>query len=695
MLHSTLCIAAICLDMFLSFGFVIFYGPDAKLTNMDLKHYINLWSFYSIFSSATDLATLAFVRSLALLVLAKKFPKIGKYTWVFWLICIFSYIFTLAKILCLAEDIVFLSRPGVVLSLVWSVAATVILGYLIYCLPEVSPCKYSILLKPSKSRTAIKRTENEIPVTTKFFSGKKRKEELTTLDHIRVLLGYCKHEWKWFTAGFSALVVFVGAEIFEPSATGYVLSTVIDKKGYHALIIAVLLRIGVTFTAIIFGGFAEGCMEYSTSLIGRKLRLDLFTSLVLKDIAFFDVTNSGEMVSRLTADCQTVSTAISSNLTQFFRSVIVIIGALSFLLYYSWRMTLVTFITFPLMVILTKLYGSFYDVSFEHYAIKTLDLLFSLNVWLRSVLPLAKSEGHMKIFVLTLNDFHALQIFAYMKHDSEKSLFSGKEKPQITGRIELNSVNFMYPSRPNRKILENIDLKLESGQTIAFVGSSGGGKSTVVSLIERFYKPTKGEVLMDGVPVDKIDHEYYHEKVALVAQEPVLYNGTIRENILYGCEWATEADMLRAQRLQMCTTLSCSLRTATTPNVVSGELSCQVSSSESEVFSYMDDRVSLGGQKQRIAIARALVRRPAVLILDEATSALDSHSENAVQESLKKIAGKLTVIIIAHRLSTIEHADRIYVINGGKIVQSGTHSEMLKDVDGPYHRLVAKQNRNV
>ncbi|KHJ87990.1 hypothetical protein OESDEN_12220 [Oesophagostomum dentatum] len=332
MLHSTLCIAAICLDMVLSFGFVIFYGPDAKLSTIDLRQYINLWSFYSIFSSATDLAALAFVRSLALLVLAKKFPKIGKYTWVFWLICIFSYIFTLAKILCLAEDIVFLNRPGVILSLVWSLAATVILGYLIYSLPEVSPCKYSILLKPSKSRTATKRTENE---------RKKRKEELTTLDHIRVLLGYCKHEWKWFTAGFSALVVFVGAEIFEPSATGYVLSTVIDKKGYHALIIAVLLRIGVTFTAIIFGGFAEGCMEYSTSLIGRKLRLDLFTSLVLKDIAFFDVTSSGEMVSRLTADCQTVSTAISSNLTQFFRSVIVIIGALSFLLYYSWRMTLV------------------------------------------------------------------------------------------------------------------------------------------------------------------------------------------------------------------------------------------------------------------------------------------------------------------------------------------------------------------
>ncbi|VDK63643.1 unnamed protein product [Cylicostephanus goldi] len=166
-------------------------------------------------------------------------------------------------------------------------------------------------------------------------------------------------------------------------------------------------------------------------------------------------------------------------------------------------------------------------------------------------------------------------------------------------------------------------------------------------------------------------------QVALVAQEPVLYNGTIRENILYGCDWATEDDMLRSAQTANAHDFIMQLENGY--DTKCGERGAQLS----------------GGQKQRIAIARALVRRPAVLILDEATSALDSHSEDAVQEALKKIAGKLTVIIIAHRLSTIEHADRIYVIDKGRIAQSGTHSEMLKDTDGPYYSLVARQSRSI
>ncbi|VDM71407.1 unnamed protein product, partial [Strongylus vulgaris] len=137
------------------------------------------------------------------------------------------------------------------------------------------------------------------------------------------------------------------------------------------------------------------------------------------------------------------------------------------------------------------------------------------------------------------------KIFALMNHDSDNAS-KGIEKPEISGKIELTSVHFVYPSRPDRKVVEDLNLAIETGSTVAFVGSSGGGKSTVVALIERFYKPTSGSILMDGISIEEIDHEYYHEKIALVAQEPVLYNGTIRENILYGCEWATEADMLRS-----------------------------------------------------------------------------------------------------------------------------------------------------
>ncbi|EPB73132.1 ABC transporter, ATP-binding protein [Ancylostoma ceylanicum] len=250
----------------------------------------------------------------------------------------------------------------------------------------------------------------------------------------------------------------------------------------------------------------------------------------------------------------------------------------------------------------------------------------------------------------------------------------GLEKPQIAGTVEMNSVKFAYPSRPTEEVLKNINLKLKSGETVAFVGASGAGKSTIVSLMQQFYAPSDGSITLDGVPIQDIEREYFHTKVSMVAQEPILYDCSIRENILYGCDWATEEDMKTAAEMANAHDFIKQLDKGYETKC--GERGAKLS----------------GGQKQRIAIARALVRRPTVLILDEATSSLDSHSENAIQETLRRIAGKITVIVIAHRLSTIRHADRIYVIDNGSIVQTGTHTELLKDVDGPYFCLVSKQN---
>ncbi|KAL6729431.1 hypothetical protein Aduo_000484 [Ancylostoma duodenale] len=263
-------------------------------------------------------------------------------------------------------------------------------------------------------------------------------------------------------------------------------------------------------------------------------------------------------------------------------------------------------------------------------------------------------------------------MLVYMKNPSDQ--VNRAEKPELTGEVEMNSVDFTYPSRPVQKVLKGINFKIKSGETVAFVGSSGAGKSTIASLIQQFYIPSGGSIAIDGAPIENIEHEYYHEKVSIVAQEPMLFDCSIRENILYGCEWATEDDMKAAAKManahDFVTQLDEGYETSC------GERGAQLS----------------GGQRQRIAIARALVRNPAVLILDEATSSLDSHSEDAIQETLRRIAGKLTVIVIAHRLTTIKNADRIYVVDNGKIVQSGTHTELLKDVDGHYFSLVSKQS---
>ncbi|KIH46179.1 ABC transporter, ATP-binding protein [Ancylostoma duodenale] len=210
-------------------------------------------------------------------------------------------------------------------------------------------------------------------------------------------------------------------------------------------------------------------------------------------------------------------------------------------------------------------------------------------------------------------------------------------------------------------LFQGLNLTIKAGTTVALVGPSGGGKSSIVSLIQHMYEPDSGSITIDGIPIQNVDHEYYHERVSLVAQEPILYNGTVRENILYGCDWTTEEDMLEAARK------------ANVHNFVM-EL-------EKDYDTQCGDRgVQMsGGQKQRIAIARAMVRNPCVLILDEATSALDAESEAQVQEAINRCAGKRTVLIVAHRLSTVERADAIAVIQKGSLVQVESRSRIVLD----------------
>uniref|UniRef100_A0A8R1DK56 ABC transporter domain-containing protein n=1 Tax=Caenorhabditis japonica TaxID=281687 RepID=A0A8R1DK56_CAEJA len=267
------------------------------------------------------------------------------------------------------------------------------------------------------------------------------------------------------------------------------------------------------------------------------------------------------------------------------------------------------------------------------------------------------------------------KVFALMSREPHFQL-DGTQKPLVNGNILFESVSFTYPSRPNNPVLSDLTLNIKAGETVALVGPSGGGKSSIVSLIEHFYEPSDGTVTLDGVPIKDINHVYYHQKIALVAQEPILYDGSVRHNILYGCDFATEDDMLNASKMANVHDFVSELEKGYDTNC--GEKGVQMS----------------GGQKQRIAIARALVRNPAVLILDEATSALDTESESLVQQALSRCAQERTVIIIAHRLSTIEKADKIAVIVKGRLVQTGTHTDLMNETDGMYYSLVSRQLLN-
>ncbi|KAH6790260.1 P-glycoprotein 9 [Perilla frutescens var. frutescens] len=243
----------------------------------------------------------------------------------------------------------------------------------------------------------------------------------------------------------------------------------------------------------------------------------------------------------------------------------------------------------------------------------------------------------------------------------------------VEGEIEFQDVHFRYPSRPDVQIFAGLSLHVPKGKTLALVGPSGSGKSTVISLLDRFYDPEAGKVLIDGIDLREFQLRWIREKMGLVSQEPILFSTTIKENILYGKLDATDEEIRSAIVLANCAEFIDNLPNGI--NTAVGENGTQLS----------------GGQKQRIAIARAIMKNPKILLLDEATSALDSTSERNVQYTLEKVMPDRTTVVVAHRLSTIKNAHLIAVIHAGKLVEQGTHDDLIQNPDGAYHQLLCMQ----
>ena len=254
----------------------------------------------------------------------------------------------------------------------------------------------------------------------------------------------------------------------------------------------------------------------------------------------------------------------------------------------------------------------------------------------------------------------------------EQELLPGKSTPKITGEIRFDNVEFSYPQRKDLPVLQGISFYAQQNETIAFVGSSGSGKSTISSLLLHYYDIDGGSIQFDGNDIKSIDVTHLRKHMAIVPQEVILFAGSIRENIRFGDTDASEEEIIEAAKKANAWEFISSFPEGLETQV--GDRGIQLS----------------GGQKQRIAIARAIIKNPAILILDEATSALDSESERLVQDALDKLMQGRTSFVIAHRLSTIRNANKILVIQQGQIAEHGTHEELISQ-NGIYTNLVELQ----
>jgi ATP-binding cassette subfamily B protein len=483
-----------------------------------------------------------------------------------------------------------------------------------------------------------------------------------------------------------------------------------------------------------------------------RLRRDLYAAIVRREIAFFDEQRTGELGSRLAADTALLQNAVSVNVSMALRFSLTAVGGVVILFFTSLRLTLLMLAIVPVVVVLAvgygriirklsrevqdalaragevaeetlagirtvrafaredaeaRRYGDAVETSFQLARRRARSIaLFqggagflgyaavAAVLWYGGVLVLGgqMGVGQLTAFILyTLliafslgalselwGDFNRAtgaseRVFQLLDAPSAMPASGARPAPgELRGEVRLVRVDFAYPARPEAKVLGQMDLTLRPGEVVAVVGPSGAGKSTVAALLCRFYDPQAGQVLLDGRDVRELDPVWLREQVGVVSQEPILFATSIAENIRYGRPGASMDEVIAAARA------------ANAHDFISG-----FAAGYETLVGERGVRLS-GGQKQRVAIARALLKDPRILVLDEATSALDVESEALVQQALERLMQGRTTLIIAHRLSTVMGADRVVVLDGGRVVQEGRHQELVA-VDGLYRRLVERQ----
>jgi ATP-binding cassette, subfamily B, bacterial MsbA len=504
----------------------------------------------------------------------------------------------------------------------------------------------------------------------------------------------------------------------------------------------------------LFGYVQSNLMTYVEQAVVRDLRNDLYRHIHQLPLAYFTNERTGNLISRVMNDVTVVNSGISATFYTLIREPLLVIVYLGIALVLSWKLTLIAFVVFPLVLLVIALIGRRVHresgwiqermaglTSVLHETITGVKVVKAFgmeefenrkfaeenNGFFRTVLKIAKIRNLASPTTEFLSALAGGAIIWYggmqvLSHESMKAseflgfLFAifqlmppikelsnvnnrvqeasaaGKRvfeildtRPNITdirgarrlttftSAVEFRNVSFVYD--PGDIVLADINLTIRKGEVVAIVGPSGSGKSTLVDLVSRFYDPTAGSITVDGLDLRHVQLTSLRDLIGIVTQETVLFNDTVRNNIAYGLVDCPLERVVEAARAANAHHFISEMPLGY--EAVIGERGVKIS----------------GGERQRLALARAILKNPPILILDEATSALDTESELLVQEAIERLMSGRTSIVIAHRLSTVQHADRIVVLEGGRIVEMGAHKDLLNNDGGLYRKLYEMQFR--
>ncbi len=487
-----------------------------------------------------------------------------------------------------------------------------------------------------------------------------------------------------------------------------------------------------------------------TSKAMAQLRSDSFSNLIKLPVGFFSERRVGELCSRMASDIEILKNTFTTDLAEFIRQIIIIIGGIALLSITSIKLTLFMLCTLPIIMIMAVIFGrklrsyskhvqnivadsntiveeslqailtiksftsEFFEIQrYNKKADEIANISMKLGrlraifasfiiigifgsivavIWYGTILIQNNSMSIGELFSFVLYSvFIAASIggIAELYAAIQKAIGSTEEllslqtiKPELSyqkthnstiqGNIQFNKVSFSYPSRKNTKVIDNLSFDIKEGQQVAIVGISGSGKTTITKLLMKFYSINSGSILLDQKNINDIDLHALRGQIGIVPQDIVLFAATIKDNLLYANQNASEEEIVDAAKKANAHNFIMDFEDGY--DTIVGERGVEIS----------------GGQRQRIAIARAILKNPKILIFDEATSSLDSKSEELIQESMTLLLKNRTSIIIAHRLSTIKKADKIFVLENGKIAESGNHTELMVQ-DGAYKKLASLQ----